>query len=562
MSGLGERRRARLRVGEALRIAWAQLTSMRTALLLLFLLALAAIPGSLIPQRPTAPLRVRDFVAANPELATWYDRFGLFDVYGSPWFAAVYLLLFVSLIGCIIPRIAVYARAVRALPPATPRRLDRLPEWARGSSGERSPTAVLDAAEAHLRGRRWRVRREDDAVSAERGYLREAGNLVFHVSLLVLLAGLAWTSLFGFRGTAVVVVGNGFTNTLTQYDELTAGAGFDPAKLQPFTLSLDGFSVKFETGAVQRGAARGYDAEVTVTTPSGTSTTKHLKVNEPLEIDGTEVHLLGNGYAPVVTVRDGAGDIAYSGPVVFLPQDANYTSSGVIKVPDARPYRMAFEGLFLPTGTTDAAGPRSLFPDALLPQLVLNAWYGAPVAATGEPENVYTLDTTGLTQYTSGGTKVAMRLNPGDTYTLPSPGGSITFEGYQRWIKLQVSRTPGTWLTLGAVAFAVTGLTVSLFVRPRRLWLRVADGTVFAAGLDKADGRTGLADDVAELLEASGVEVDEDGTGPPEADSGTADSGPAGVRGDDGASGTAPDRAASVPGTAPSGTQRAEEGDR
>lgn len=548
MSERGERRRARLRVGEALRIAWAQLTSMRTALLLLFLLALAAIPGSLIPQRPTAPLRVRDFIAENPGLATWYDRLGLFDVYGSPWFAAVYLLLFVSLIGCIIPRIAVYARAVRALPPATPRRLDRLPEWARGPLGAQSPTAVLDAAEAHLRSHRWRVRREDDAVSAERGYLREAGNLVFHLSLLVLLVGLAWTNLSGFRGTAVVVVGNGFTNTLTQYDELTAGPAFTPLGLQPFTLSLDSFSVKFETGAIQRGAARDYDAKVTVTTPSGTST-KHLKVNEPLEIDGTEVHLLGNGYAPVVTVRDGAGSVAYSGPVVFLPQDANYTSSGVIKVPDARPYRMAFEGLFLPTGTMDAAGPRSLFPDALLPQLVLNAWYGPPVAATGDPENVYTLDTAGLTQYTSEGNKVAMRLNPGETYKLPSPGGSITFEGYQRWIKLQVSRTPGTWLSFGAVGLAVTGLSVSLFVRPRRLWLRVADGTVFAAGLDKADGRTGLAEDVADLLDASGVQIDADGAGPPETS--------------DGASGTFPDGAASVPGTTPSASQpAAEEDDR
>ncbi|WP_156887512.1 cytochrome c biogenesis protein ResB [Propionicicella superfundia] len=505
--------RKRLGVLEALRIAWAQLTSMRTALLLLFLLALAAIPGSLVPQRPTAPLKVRDFAAQNPELAVWYDRLGLFDVYGSPWFAAVYLLLFVSLIGCIVPRIAVYAKAVRARPPATPRRLDRLPEWVRGPLAGRRPSEVLDAAEEHLRRRRWRVRRDDDSVSAERGYVREAGNLVFHLSLVVVLVGLAWTSLFGFRGTAVVVVGSGFTNTLTQYDELTAGGAFDPADLEPFTLSLDDFAVEFETGSVQRGAARSFDATVTVRTSAG-ETQQHLTVNEPLEIGGTEVHLLGHGYAPIVTVRDANGDVAYSGPVVFLPQDGNFTSSGVIKVPDARPYRMAFEGLFLPTGTVDTAGPRSLFPDALVPELVLNAWYGEPVAASGAPENVYTLDTTGLTQYTVDGAPVAMRLSPGDTYDLPGPGGSITFEGYKRWAKIQVSRTPGTWVTLGAVALAVTGLSVSLFVRPRRLWLRVAGGTVVAAGLDKADGRTGLDEDVAELLAAAGVDAD-DGPDPP-----------------------------------------------
>ena len=45
---------------------WVQLTSMRTALLLLLTLALVAVPGSLLPQRPVAPIRVSDWKAANP----------------------------------------------------------------------------------------------------------------------------------------------------------------------------------------------------------------------------------------------------------------------------------------------------------------------------------------------------------------------------------------------------------------------------------------------------------------------------------------------------------------
>ena len=47
-----------------------------------------------------------------------------------------------------------------------------------------------------------------------------------------------------------------------------------------------------------------------------------------------------------IAVRDGDGNVAFSGPVVFLPQDGNYTSYGVIKVPDARPYRLAFEAWY------------------------------------------------------------------------------------------------------------------------------------------------------------------------------------------------------------------------
>lgn len=496
--------RKRLSVAEALRIAWAQLTSMRTALLLLFVLAIVAIPGSLIPQRTTSPLRVRDFARENPELAVWYDRFGLFDVYGSPWFAAVYLLLFVSLVGCIIPRIRVYARALRTPPPRTPRNLQRLAASLAGTVSEPADD-VLATAAAHLRSRRYRVRTDGDSVSAERGYLREAGNLVFHLSLVVLLFGLAWTTLFGYRGTAVIVEQGGFSNTLTQYDELTASPGFDPARLQPFTLTLNKFHVRFETGDVQRGAAREFQADVTISGPGGE---RHdsLQVNHPLNIDGTEVHLLGHGYAPVVTVRDAAGNIAYSGPVVFLPQDGNFGSSGVIKAPDARPERMAFEGLFLPTAIVDELGPRSVFPDAFNPELFLNAWHGPPKTEDGSPENVYTLDTEGLTQYQDASGRVtAFRLAPGETFNLPAPGGSIKLEGWQRWVKVQVSQTPGTWLSIGAVGLAMLGLCCSLFIRPRRLWLRVTDKTVVAAGLDRAESRSGLSDEVAQVFAAVGA---------------------------------------------------------
>ena len=91
------------------RWGWRQLTSMRTAILLLLLLALAAIPGSLFPQRSVDPVRVRAFVEDHPGLAPWLDRLFLFDVFSSPWFASIYLLLMISLVGCIVPRTAQHA---------------------------------------------------------------------------------------------------------------------------------------------------------------------------------------------------------------------------------------------------------------------------------------------------------------------------------------------------------------------------------------------------------------------------------------------------------------------
>ena len=119
-------------VGTA-RFAWRQLTSMRTALFLLLLLAVAAVPGSVLPQRGVDASKVSAYLSEHPSSGPWLDRLGGFDVYSSVWFSAIYLLLFVSLIGCILPRVMVYARALRTPPPKLPSRLDRLPEWGSGT---------------------------------------------------------------------------------------------------------------------------------------------------------------------------------------------------------------------------------------------------------------------------------------------------------------------------------------------------------------------------------------------------------------------------------------------
>jgi cytochrome c biogenesis protein len=480
-----------LGAGGMLRFLWRQLTSMRT--------------GSLLPQRGVAPIRVKDFLAAHPRLGPVYDTLGLFAVYTSPWFSAIYLLLLVSLIGCILPRLRSYARALQTPPPKTPRNLDRLPVYAAAELSGMDPT-VLDRATDQLRRRRYRLRRDGNAVAAERGYLREAGNLVFHLSVVVLLLGVTVNALLQFRGDVVVVTGQGFSNNLTQFDDVTAGAWFSEARMPPFTVAVDRFDAAFEMGPVQRGAARLFRADLQVVDrPGAAPRPVRLEVNRPLIVADTKVHLIGHGYAPQVTVTDGAGKVAFAGPVVFLPQDGNFTSAGVIKVPDGRPDRLAFQAIFVPTS---AAGqpPRSLFPDALVPALYLNAFAGPPRAETGVPESVYALNQTGLTQLrNTDGTAVAVRLEPGERFVLPDGEGSIRFDGWTRWVKLQVSSTPGLPLVIGAIAAAIAGLWLSLFVRPRRVWVRlvaVGDGArLDIGGLDRAGARTGLAADVQQLLD-------------------------------------------------------------
>ena len=225
---------------------------MRTALILLFALALgdSGLAGAAAQDLAGPGVRLHQRTSEASGRSTTSSAF--FSVYSSPWFAAIYLLLFVSLVGCIIPRVGVYARALRARPPKTPRNLVRLPAYAL----PRSPIVIMtfSTVPRRLRQRHYRVDVHED--SAERGYLREAGNLVFHVSLIFVLIGVAIGALFGFRGTSVVIVGQGFSNNLTQYDDFSAGARFTDADLVPFSVILKNFDVKFETGPVQRGAAR------------------------------------------------------------------------------------------------------------------------------------------------------------------------------------------------------------------------------------------------------------------------------------------------------------------
>jgi len=488
---------------ELARWAWRQLTSMRTALVLLFLLALAAVPGSVVPQQNIDAAKVSQWQVAHPHLTPIYEKLGLFSVYNSVWFSAVYILLMVSLVGCIVPRLRIYWRGMRARPPRPPRHFDRLPE-SRSFEVDEDTSAVLDRARAVLRRRRYRVDAHGEALSGERGYLREAGNLVFHVSVLVVLVGFALGQLYGYKGGVITVVGQGFSNSLSQYDDFAPGSLFSADNLTPLSLTVNDFHVQFLTSGPETGQPKTFDANLTYReTPTSPAKKYDLSVNHPLELPGADVFLVGHGYAPVVTVRDGHGNVAYKGPVNFLPQNSTFESFGVIKVPDAEPEQLGFQGLFLPTyGFNMQRGPYSQFPDALNPALTLLAYHGNLGQDTGQSQSVYDLDKSGLKLFKkSNGQADRVDLALGKTKRLPG-GASIRFDKVDRWVKLQVSNSPGKGIALGGMLAGITGLMGSLFIRPRRAWVRVTRRggrtLVEVAGLDRSSGGS-LGDEIDEL---------------------------------------------------------------
>src|SRR6476619_3215933 len=135
------------------RNTWRTLTSMGTALVLLFLLALAAIPGALLPQRSLNEVKVEQYIAEHPTIGPWLDRLQAFEVFSSFWFTAIYALLFISLVGCLTPCLLEHLRSLRATPVAAPRNLSRLPKH---HAAEVTGDAESVAAEVSERLSGWR----------------------------------------------------------------------------------------------------------------------------------------------------------------------------------------------------------------------------------------------------------------------------------------------------------------------------------------------------------------------------------------------------------------------
>ena len=465
-----------------MRWCWRQLTSMRIALILLLLLAVAAIPGSLFPQRSQNPVQVRQYFIDNPQAAIWLDRFSMFEVFSSPWFSAIYLLLFISLIGCVLPRSIEHLKAIGAKPPLTPKYLDRMEFYTEMKKVD------LDKVEKYLKKKHFRIRRDENSISAEKGYARESGNLLFHLSLVLILIAVGVGSLLGSRGDAIVNVGDRFINTPTSYDILGFGKYQSEDSLPPFSLTVKDFKAEYDPVT---NAAIDYELTVLTANPAGSEEmTRIIKVNQPLTYGSTKIYLQANGYAPTVVVKDKTGKVIFDGPTTFLPQDGNLSSIGAIKIPDMQP-QIGFVASFLPTAARDPIrGGFSSYPEVLDPRLLLAIWKGDLGLNTGVPQSVYRIDTSKMERI---GLK-ALVLN--ESYDFGE--GSVTFTGWTSWVNLQIVNDPGKGFALIGAILAILGLLISLFTRQRRVWIKQGRKTQ-VAGLAK-NGIPGLEEEVKDLV--------------------------------------------------------------
>lgn len=475
------------RVLAVLRNTWRGLTSMRTALMLLFLLALAAIPGALLPQRSLNKGKVDDYIAKRPTLGPWMDRLQLFDVFSSFWFTAVYVLLFISLVGCILPRVLDHYRALRTPPVKAPRNLSRLPHHYSGSDAA-TPEQVIERARTQMRG--WRTivqpgsREGELTLSAEKGYTREAGNLVFHLALVGLLAAVAAGKLFGYEGNVVVIAddGPGFcTTSPAVFDSFKAGNVNDGTGLTPLCVRVKNFKADY----LSNGQAEMFTSDIQYQSgkdlAAGTWRDTEIQVNHPLRVAGDRVYLQGHGFAPKFTVTFPNGQTR-TDAIQWKPDDGTtFLSSGVLRIDppggmypseeERRKHQIAIEGLFAPTAFLHGSLLTSSFPKMTDPMVAVDIYQGDTGLDTGRPQSLFALDQEMIRQ---GRLTKQQRVNlkPGETSTL-ADGTKVTFDGAEEFVNLQVSHDPAQQWVLVSALTMMAGLLVSLLVKRRRIWIRV-----------------------------------------------------------------------------------------
>ena len=488
-----------------LRKAWHWLTSMRTALILLFILALASVPGALLPQRQVSASLVNDYLRANPTMGPIYDRLELFDVFSSTWFVAIVMLLMISLIGCIIPRSIDHWRAYNAKPTRAPRYLTRMPMHAEGEvEGDRE---VVDKRVRSVL-KRWHTASyepgEDRAgvysISAERGYTRELMNLIFHIGIVGMIVTFAAGRMVFYEGQAIVVTNSESENAIpveqsrvfcntspANFDVFRAGPLFDGTGLTPFCFESQNFRATY----LNNGQASGFSSDITYTSdlsvPQEQWESTTLAVNHPLRVNGDRIYLQGHGFAPQITLTWPNGETRTQ-MVQFRPTDVfTFLSSGVMRfdppagmypdLEERRQHQIAVEGNFAPTARW--TGPngdqlQSAFPSMDDPAVSVDVYVGDAGLDTGRPQNIFVLDQSlvadGRLEKVS-----RVQLTPGEETTVDTGDGEVRvrFDGAAEYANYQISRDPTQVLALISTAVMLAALAGSLAIKRRRIWVRI-----------------------------------------------------------------------------------------
>ena len=253
----------------------ALLSDLRTAILLLLLIAAASALGTILPQQEAPDLYLSRFnddpwlglVNGNLMLGMQLDH-----IYSSVWFLSLLALLGLALTLCSWRRQwPALQAALRWVDYSRPRQLSKL--------ALAETIACPDSSEAlnhlatELRGRGWTVKQHADRLAARRGVIGRVGPLLVHTGLVLLLIGAAWGALAGQRIERFLAPGRSL-------DLL------DPAGENRLSLTLNDFTIERDPA----GRPEQFSSDLTLSPPGNSQDKRTISVNHPLRYRGMTVY--------------------------------------------------------------------------------------------------------------------------------------------------------------------------------------------------------------------------------------------------------------------------------
>lgn len=258
-----------------MRSVWKSFASVRLAVFLIILLALASVIGTLIPQGRS----FEEYAARYGELAGLLVRLQLTRLYSSTWFLTLLFLFAVNTTVCTVSRLGPKLRRAFGPAPAT----DAASVAAMRFNGRLRlsgpPAPARDRVSKELGSRRYRVKaaaKEDGTVLlARKRRLGWFGSEAVHFGLLVILAGGIVSGLGGRRASLALLEGQ--TADVPHAD---------------FQVRLE----SFETEYYPQGGVKAWKSTVTVLEDGRDVLTEVIKVNHPLVHRGFHFYQTSYGW--------------------------------------------------------------------------------------------------------------------------------------------------------------------------------------------------------------------------------------------------------------------------
>ena len=396
---------------------WSFFASVKLVLFVLFLLAIASVIGTVIPQKSPPDVYVREF---GENMARLFQILDIPDMYNSWWFVSLLIMLALNLTICTIERLPNVWRLVVQDNLATD--IDRLATMRPSKEilSSISPEEAANRARASLAENGWKAKEvpRDSGILlfAQKGPWTRLGVYMVHTSILVIFAGSMIGSHFGYKGF-VMIPETRSTDTIELFsNEESIKLGFE-VLCKRFTLTH-----------YANGAPKEFRSDLAILEDGKEVLTKSIVVNDPL---------------------------SYKGHTFYQSSYQSYKKFLVSLTDNQTKHAELF--LIEP-------GKEIKWPDKDVSFGIINR------EMTETPlrfkYKIWLKDSTGVAE--------PFWITDGDTTIVKRDGKDYTFALKEFFATgLQVTKDPGVWYVYIGCTLMLLGLMVAFFLSHRRIWVYI-----------------------------------------------------------------------------------------